>query len=551
MAKSKKTRVAKGLSKRQLRVMLSILLALLLFSGLGVAAGNLGEHNPVRASTVQATERLAVASVSPLKSSSSSWYCSWYVPGSGALNRVSVLLANTSSSGMSATLKTYVGTSVQSRSLQIPPHSFLRYPEVVTPTGQSGAVSFVANGGGTVAELEISGPLGSAMAPCNSSPSAHWVVLGSSTLPGSEAGISIFNPFGQDAVVDVAFSSALQQFAPGALQGLVIAPHATDNIDLVKYFSGRSHVAVSVSTRIGRIVVSGVIARNDKGDAGLSVMATFPALASQWHFPLGELSSNQNQEVLVFNPNKFAVTVGVDFTYLDLEAVNAFSGSASASSTTGAPTASTTTAAAAPAKSSSAGMGATNSPYRLNQKIPANSVAVISVKAQTAIATGKSYTATVNVQGGFGVVAGDEFIGSVSSPNARYQVVGGTPLTTRHWIALYDPSFLGLSNAEAWLATGVTGGSHPEVAKTPLVDLGPTYLAPSGQPPATLPVHQALLAQTTSRRISKPKKLNSVGSLSPTVTGMIVSSNLPFVLGSVMGQNPEDMYVVPVLPFAN
>lgn len=546
MARSKRRQRTKNLTGGQWAVLVSTLVIGVVLGCVGVVSGNLGQRNPVGAATALATERLAVASVSPLRSDSSSWYCNWYLPGNGGLSKVDILLANTSSKVLSATLKSYSAKSEQSRVLTVPPHSFLRYPETVAPTDQSGAVSFVANGGGTVAEMEITGPSGSAVAPCNSSPSAHWVALGSNTLTGSEAGISIFNPFDQDAVVDVALSSTSQQFAPGALQGMVISPHSSSEINLTPYFSGRSHVVVSVSTRIGRVVLGGVVARNDKGNAGLSAMATFPATASQWGFPVGQLSADQNQQILVYNPNSYQVTVHLKFSYLSLQKV-------STSSTTTSTTVSVTSTVApngtvSNQKGVKVQQGVGNG---LSRKVAGNSVAVISIKAQTAIVDGQSYKAELTVEHGFGVVAADEFIGSASSPNVRYQVVGGTPLITQHWIALYDPSLFGMSSAQAWLATIGTGNSDPESQKTPLVDLGPTYLAPPGKPPASLPTTQALLAQSTNQLLKKPKRLNSVGILSPAVTGLIVSSKSPFVLGSVMGQNPGELYVVPVLPFAN
>ncbi len=545
MARSKQRQRTKNLTRNQWAALVSTLVVGVVLSCVGVISGRLAQRNPVGAATQLATERLAVASVSPLRSDSSSWYCNWYLPGNGGLSKVDILLANTSSKALTATLKSYTAKSVQSRVITVPPHSFLRYPETVSPNDQSGAVSFVANGGGTVAEIEMSGPSGSAVAPCNSSPSAHWVALGSNTLTGSESGISIFNPFGQDAVVDVALSSTSQQFAPGSLQGMVISPHSSSVVNLTPYFSGRSHVVVSVSTRIGRVVLGGVVARNDKGNVGLSAMATFPATASQWSFPVGQLSTNQNQEIVVYNPNTFQVAVHLKFTYLSLKKVNTSS--------------TTSTTASVPSTLASNGTVSNQTPTKVQQavekglsrKVAGNSIAVISIKAQTAIVDGQSYKSDLTVEHGFGVVAADEFIGSASSPNVRYQVVGGTPLTTQHWIALYDPSLFGISNAQAWLATGGTGNSDPDSQKTPLVDLGPTYLAPPGQPPASLPTTQALLAQSTNKLLKKPKRLNSVGVLSPAVTGLIVSSNSPFVLGSVMGQNPGELYVVPVLPFAN
>lgn len=542
MAKTRRRQVSKGFSKSQLSLMAAMVVFGAALGGLGVIIGNSGAKNPVRTATLQATARLAVASVSPLNSDSSSWYCNWYLPGQSGLTGATVLLANTSSKELTASLKTYAGNAQQGRSLKIPPHSFLRYPETITPTVQSGAVSFVANGGGTVAEMEITGQRGTTVSPCNSSPSAQWVALGSNTLSGSASGVSIFNPFGQDAVVDVSMSSGSQKFAPGPLQGLVIAPYSSNNIDLTQYFSGQSHVAVSVKSRIGRVVLSGLVQRNANGNAGLAALATFPAAASQWSFPVGELSTNQNQEILIYNPNSFRVSVKLKFSYLDLKAV------APSSTTT---TAVITTSSGVRNSQSTQTSQATGAGYDLGQSVAANSVSTISVKAQTAVRAGHSYQVSLTVAGGLGVVAADEFIGSASSPNVGYQVVGGTPLSNQHWIALYDPSFIGVANAQAWLATVGTGVNDPESEKTPLVDLGPTYLAPPGKTPASLPTAQAQLAHSSNKVLKTPTHLNSVGALSPSVTGLIVSSKSPFTLGSVMGTTPADMFVVPVLPFAN
>lgn len=533
-----------GFSRPQWLLFAILVVSGVALGGMGVLIGNQGAENPIRTATLQATQRLAVASVSPLSSDSSSWYCSWYLPGKGGLSSVSVLLANTSSNELTATVSNYSGNTKQSRSLKIPAHSFLRYPETVIPALQSGSVSFIANGGGTVAEIEVSGQLGSGVAPCNSSPSANWVAIGPNTQGGSSSGISIFNPFGQNAVVDMSLNSTSQHFSPGALQGMVIAPYSSKQIDLAQFFPGHTHIAVSVSTRIGRVVVGGIVAQNDNGYFGLAASATFPAPASQWGFPLGELSENQNQEILIYNPNSYKVKVGLHFSYLDLTEVTPPSTSTSVSPMTS--QADQSTSATGPKRPTAAG-----ATYDLSQTIDAKSVGVVSVKTDTTMQLGLSYKAQLTVSGGFGVVAAEEFIGSTGNPNARYQVVGGTPLTTQHWIALYDPSAMGVANPLAWLATLDTGNSEPVSQKTPLVDLGPTYLAPTGKTPASLPTAQAKLAHSSSKVLKAPSHLNSVGSLSSEVTGLIVSSKTPFALGSVMGTTPGDLYVVPVLPFAN
>ncbi len=513
--------------------------------------GSLSARNPIYSSTVQATERLAVASVSPLTSDSSSWYCNWYLPAQGGLTQASVLLANTSAKDLSAKVKIYSGNHTVNRKLEIPAHSFLKYPQTVTPKVQSGSLSFIANGGGTVAEIELSGPSGSSVAPCNSSPSANWTVLGANTLPGSSAGVSIFNPFSQDAVVDVTLSSSSQQFSPGVLKAMVINPNQSKLVNLSQYFSGHSHVVVSVTTRIGRVVVGGIIQRDNNGNTGLAALASFPSTASTWRFPVGQLSANQNQEIIVYNPNSYVVNVVADFSYLDLKQVPSISTTSTTSTT--APAAAKTKKVvpkgAATAKSSAGSVP--KSSYSVSQAIQPNSLAVISVKADTSIQPDISYKAKLVVKGGHGVVSAETFLGSANSPNVRYQVVGGIPLTTQHWIALFDPSSIGLSNVQAWLATVDNKSKDAVAQKTPLVDLGPTYLSPPGKTPAALPILQAQTAPTSKSVLKSPLRLHAVGALTSSVTGVIISSKSAFAIGTVMGPAATDWYVVPVLPFAN
>lgn len=524
------------LAPRQWTVFLTLVGIFLLLGGVGVIVGNQGAKNPIRAATAQATQRLAVASVSPLNSGSSSWYCNWYLPGEGGISRASVLLANTSPKDLSATINIYSKRDTITKKIKIPAHSFLRYPEQVSPSVQSGSLSFVADGGGTLAEIELVGSLGTAIEPCNSSPSANWAVLGSNTLSGSTTGISIFNPFAQDAVADISMSSTTQQFKPGPLQGLLISAHSSVTINLSQYFPGQAHVSVAVSTRIGRVVLGGLVQRNDKGTVGLAALSASPAPASLWRFPVGELSDNQNQELIVYNPNSHDVTIDAQFSYLDLKAVRGPVG---------------TTTTIHPSVKQGKQAAPSSSTFSTSEVIPPFSVRVISVKSDTAVQLGLSYQTVLTVAGGKGVVAAEAFIGSKGSPNLRYQVVGGIPLVTRYWIALYDPSALGVPNAQAWLATVDTGRTTPVSDKTPLIDLGPTYLAGPGKVAAALPTGQALVAKSSTSVLNAPSHLNPLGKLAPAVTGIIVSSSTPFALGTVMGISPSDLYVVPVLPFAN
>lgn len=528
-------------TSRQWMVAVGLLVFILGGGGLAAYFGGQGTQNIVEAATNQATARLAVASVSPPNSASSSWYCNWYLPGKSGITKADILLANTSSKEVVSQVISYSGSTVNHRVVKIPPHSFLKYPETVTPSIQWGSASFVSNGGGTVAETELTGSSGTAVAPCNSSPSANWVVLGAVTRDSSRSGISIFNPFNQNAVVDISLSSQNSQFAPGAFQGVVVASRSTQLFNLTQYFSGKSNVAVSVHTRIGRVVVGGVVNRSDKGNSGLAALSTSPSPTSYWRFPVGQVTSNQNQNLLIYNPNPYKVEASLKLTYLDLTAVQ--------STVPPVPDGSTTSAADQSSAQRSTTTSLPDSKVAASVSVGAHSVGVVSIKSETSIRPGISYQAVVRVVNGHGVVAAETFTGISNNPNVGYQVMGGLPLVASHWIALYDPSAMGLSTTNAWLATVDTGRFNPVSQKTPLIDLGPTYLAPSGKA-AKLPTLQAELAPSSKSVISAKKHLHLIGQLTPSVTGLIVSSRAPFALGTSIGAVPSDLYVVPVFPFA-
>ena len=73
MARSKQRQRTKNLARGQWAALVSTLVVGVVLSCVGVVTGSLGQKNPVGAATQLATERLAVASVSPLRSDSSSW----------------------------------------------------------------------------------------------------------------------------------------------------------------------------------------------------------------------------------------------------------------------------------------------------------------------------------------------------------------------------------------------------------------------------------------------------------------------------------------------
>jgi hypothetical protein len=120
------------------------------------------------------------------------------------------------------------------------------------------AATVELEGGGAVVEHELTGPYGTAAAPCASSASSQWFFAAGSTERGASEVLVFFNPYPSAAVVDVSFATDQGQREPGAFQGLPIPAHSVRAVPVTDKVTIRKVVAASVMVRVGRLVVDRV-----------------------------------------------------------------------------------------------------------------------------------------------------------------------------------------------------------------------------------------------------------------------------------------------------
>ncbi len=82
------------------------------------------------------------------------------------------------------------------------------------------------DGGPAVVEHEIQGNGDSAMSPCAEEPANDWYFSAGGTARGSAQALELLNPFGDDAIVDIAFLTEGGVQEPQALQGFVVGRRA-------------------------------------------------------------------------------------------------------------------------------------------------------------------------------------------------------------------------------------------------------------------------------------------------------------------------------------
>ncbi|MBV8949839.1 MAG: hypothetical protein JOZ99_03115 [Actinobacteria bacterium] len=209
-------------------------------------------------------------------------------------------------------------TSVR-RQLDIPP--LARVPVRVADVAAvpSPGVVVESIGGPVVVEHELHNGANVATGPCARQAAGSWYLAAGTTVKGAQQWLSLFDPFADDAIVDVTFLTDAGPQAPQALQGLVVPRRTKIDVSVHDNVPRQGIVAAQVHARIGRVVAEQVMLFDgSNGQTGMSLALGAPSLALDWYAPAGIVVGGTDR-MIVANPGDNAATVTVDVV-LDGEA---------------------------------------------------------------------------------------------------------------------------------------------------------------------------------------------------------------------------------------
>jgi hypothetical protein len=168
-------------------------------------------------------------------------------------------------------------------------------------------------GGPAIVEHELRAGKDLAVGPCARGPESRWMFAAGTTVRGVSQYLALFNPFGEDAVVDITY---LVEGGPEVLepvQGLVVPRRSRVTVPVHEHVRREGAVAVDVQARSGRVVAeeSMVFADTDDGRAGITLSVGASEPAPEWWFPFGEAAERGDVSVAVGNPSELPVEVEV------------------------------------------------------------------------------------------------------------------------------------------------------------------------------------------------------------------------------------------------
>jgi hypothetical protein len=313
------------MTSRAWRVPMLLLLPLLVVAGLAIERSDDGE---VSSSDDLVAPIGELAGVAPAEGSlGSTWYCAagsaTAVPSgdSAGVAEQTLVIANLSDTPLEVDVTAFVeeGAPV---STTVPVPADGRTPVRVSDMVKARWASVVveAQGGRVAVEQVLTGPLGRTVASCASGPSTTWYFPAGTTRAGTQEYLALFNPFPDEASVDITFEAEDGARDPGEYQGLVVPGSSVRVVPVGEKVTLRAQLATTVRVRNGRIVAEQLLAsdgtatqiKDDAGavvDEGLTtkgIAATTgaPAGAPTWVFPaIPAPADGVRASIAVMNPS--------------------------------------------------------------------------------------------------------------------------------------------------------------------------------------------------------------------------------------------------------
>jgi hypothetical protein len=251
---------------------------------------------------------------SPAAALSSTWFCAGGTSTPAGLADATVVVANPTTRRLTGTLTVTAAATGEAKSIPLAVDARSR---VVTHLGDVLQAAYVAatvdlDGGGAVVEHQVTGAAGTSVSPCAATGSERWYVADGSTARDDTMLLALYNPFPEDAIVDLSFSTDKGRAVPADFQGLVVRGGQLGIVDVGLHVRRRDRIAATVTARSGRLVVDRIQMRAASTPKGLSLALAAPSPGKQWWFADGLAADGVVERFSIYNPTADEAAVSLD-----------------------------------------------------------------------------------------------------------------------------------------------------------------------------------------------------------------------------------------------
>jgi hypothetical protein len=354
--------------------------------------------------------RFVAPVAAPTSSLSSTWYCAGGTAVEGGVADHTVVIANPSDEALHAVLSIYAGTTSTAADVAavaaLPPtrsevdvpalgRVAVRLADVVQAPFAAALVE--VSGGAAVVEHVMAGADDTAAAPCASSASPTWHFATGVTTRDAHELLALFNPFPDDAVVDMHFATPEGARNPQEYEGFIVPGGELVVVDITPVVARHAQVASSIVARTGRLVVDRIQTFDGSlGPLGMDVTLAVPVPRPVWLFPDGQITDGVTETYSVYNPTDEQAEVDLELT-LDEPEVN----------------------------------GSVD-PIALT--VPARGYAQVVLDQDTRVPPGVAHAATVRSANGVPVVVERLLVAVAPAPRRGVAFTTGSPVQATEWV---------------------------------------------------------------------------------------------------------------------
>lgn len=407
----------------------------------------------------------------------SAWFCAAGTANASGTADANVVIVNASDQAVNAAIRVVTDQGATGTvSVQVAAHERGTLRLADTVQGNWAAATVTTDGGQVAVSLVAAGNGSVSVTPCASRASASWYFAAGNTDRGATEFLALYNPYPDDASVNVTLETDAGVRNPQALHGLPVPAGSLVMVRLNDYENRRVVLGASIVAPVGRVVVARIQGFNGEGAAGssgappkgTSVSLGVPHPSTSWTWPYGTKVANESDQYVLYNPAKQDAKVEVLIALTD------------------------------PAQNG------TLRPFPVT--VPAGSVVTFDVATLTQVPASSTYAVTVRSTNDQPIVA--ERVAIANTPPATgVSMSPGTPLRATRWVV----SALDTRGATAYVS-----------------------IANPGMQPASVVVQRLGAPPEAPKVIAAGDRLDvSVTNVGQATPSYVVSSDNPIVVGSL------------------
>jgi hypothetical protein len=229
---------------------------LLLVGALLVAAVVFRDRDDASDDGTAGAATTAEAGLPPADALSASWFCAEGTSAPDGRAAETIVISSVADRAITATVTVMPGGDAApvSSPVEVPARQEVRVDVAdILETPEPGVVVEVVGGQAAVAH-EIRGQSDVAAEPCARRAATDWYFAAGTTVRGTQQFLALFDPFGDDAIVDVSFLTDTGVQEPAGLQGLVVPRRSRVSVPVHDFVQRQQVVAIHVHARSGRVV---------------------------------------------------------------------------------------------------------------------------------------------------------------------------------------------------------------------------------------------------------------------------------------------------------